>query len=62
MCFTHCTTGLYNFEVGECWHEGRFCFNEDARLEIIAAYVGLPGVVIRINTDQPQCFPKKEDL
>jgi hypothetical protein len=38
-------------EVDERGHASYPCFDEDARLEIIAADVGLPGMVLRINPD-----------
>jgi len=38
-------------EIDEDGHEGYSCFNEDARLELIAADIGKPGVVLRINPD-----------
>ena len=47
-------------EVDELGHEDHSCFNEDVRLEIIAANVGLPGIVVRINPDQPQCFNRRK--
>jgi len=43
-------------EVDEEGHSGRDCEEEDARLEIIAADLGRPGLVVRINPDQPPCF------
>jgi hypothetical protein len=36
--------------VAEYGHEGYGRFNEDARLELIAADTGKPGVVLRINS------------
>ena len=38
-------------EVDERGHASYPCCDEDARLEIIAADVGLPGMVLRINPD-----------
>ena len=46
-------------EVDEFGHNGNACFDEDTRLEIIAADVGLPGYVIRIDPDNPACFRHK---
>ena len=46
-------------EVDEFGHSGHECFDEDTRLEIIAADVGLPGTVVRINPDHPPCFRRK---
>ena len=46
-------------EVDECGHTEYACCDEDARLEIIAADVGLPGLVLRMNPDEPPCFGKK---
>lgn len=43
-------------EVDERGHPEAECEDEDARLEIIAADLGRPGLVIRINPDQPHCF------
>ena len=47
------------FEVDERGHASHDCFDEDARLEIIAADVGLPGVVVRLDPDSPPCFRRK---
>ncbi|OLP88080.1 hypothetical protein AK812_SmicGene30603 [Symbiodinium microadriaticum] len=38
-------------EVDEEGHEDRSCADEDSRLELIAADVGLPGLVLRLNPD-----------
>ena len=38
-------------EVDERGHASYPCFDEDTRLEIIAADVGLPGMVLRITPD-----------
>ena len=46
-------------EVDEDGHTENACGDEDARLEIIAADVGLPGLVLRVNPDEPPCFGKK---
>ena len=46
-------------EVDEFGHGGNACFDEDTRLEIIAADVGLPGYVVRIDPDNPACFRHK---
>jgi hypothetical protein len=46
-------------EVDEDGHADYACFDEDARLEIIAADVGLPGLVLRVNPDEPPCFGKQ---
>ena len=46
-------------EVDERGHAGYDCYDEDTRLEIIAADVGLPGVVLRLNPDAPPCFRPK---
>ena len=46
-------------EVDEFGHGGNACFDEDTRLEIIAADVGLPGYVVRIDLDNPVCFRRK---
>jgi hypothetical protein len=42
-------------EVDESGHEQYSCVDEDIRLELIAADVGLPGFVIRINPDVSPC-------
>jgi hypothetical protein len=54
---------LYRFEdryvqleVDEDGHEDRSCADEDSRLELIAADVGLPGLVVRLNPDHDGCF------
>ena len=46
-------------EVDERGHAGYDCYDEDTRLEIIAADVGLPGVVMSLNPDAPPCFRSK---
>ena len=46
-------------EVDEFGHAGNTCLDEDTRLEIIAADVGLPGYVVRIDPDNPACFRHK---
>jgi hypothetical protein len=46
-------------EVDEDGHAEYACCDEDTRLEIIAADVGLPGLVLRVNPDEPPCFGKK---
>jgi hypothetical protein len=54
--------GLYlQVEIDEHGHQQKGCAEEDSRLSLIAADVGLPGVVLRINPDQPgfECFRKK---
>jgi hypothetical protein len=38
-------------EVDEYGHPDKGCADEDVRLELIAADVGLPGLVVRINPD-----------
>jgi hypothetical protein len=43
-------------EVDENGHEDKSCADEDTRLELIAADVGLPGLVVRINPDHDSCF------
>ena len=46
-------------EVDERGHAGYNCVDEDTRLEIIAADVDLPGIVLRLNPDNPPCFRSK---
>ena len=46
-------------EVDERGHHGYACFDEDTRLEIIAADVGLPGAVVRIDPDSTPCVRRK---
>ena len=49
-------------EIDERGHASYPCYDEDARLEIIAADVGLPGMVLRLNPDEPSCFgPKRSN-
>ena len=43
-------------EIDEKGHWNYDCYDEDTRLEIIAADVGLPRIVLRLNPDSPQCF------
>ena len=38
-------------EIDERGHSRYDCYDEDTRLEIIAADVGLPGIVLRLNPD-----------
>jgi len=45
------STFYVQIEVDEDGHGQHDCFNEDARLEIIAADIGVPGVAVRINPD-----------
>ena len=47
-------------EVDEDGHEDYSCYDEDARLEIISADVGLPGLVIRIDPDETPCFKRRK--
>jgi len=47
-------------EVDEHNHEGYRCWDEDARLEIIAADVGLPGVVLRVNPDAAPMLKRRK--
>jgi hypothetical protein len=46
-------------EIDEKGHCNYDCYEEDARLEIIAADVGLPGMVLRLDIDSPKCFGAK---
>ena len=46
-------------EVDELGHTDYDCHDEDARLEIISADIGLPGLVVRLNPDEPPCFGRK---
>ena len=46
-------------EVDEEAHESDACYDEDVRLEIIAAYVGTAGLVLRLQCDSPTCFRRK---
>jgi hypothetical protein len=43
-------------EIDESGHEDRSCADEDTRLEVIAADIGLPGLVVRLNPDFDECF------
>jgi hypothetical protein len=47
-------------EVDEDGHEGYGCFNEDARLELIAVDTGKPGVVLRINPDAEPMLKRRK--
>lgn len=47
-------------EVDEYGHPDNSCWDEDARLEIIAADVGKPGVVLRINPDEAPLLKKRK--
>ena len=49
-------------EVDEFGHGGNACFDEDTRLEIIAAVGGLPGYVIRIDPGSSACFRHKRSV
>ena len=46
-------------EVDEYGHEDYGCYEEDARLEIISADVGLPGLVLRLDPDETPCFKRR---
>jgi hypothetical protein len=46
-------------EIDELGHADYDCHDEDARLEIISADIGLPGLVVRLNPDEPPCFGRK---
>ena len=46
-------------EIDELGHTDYDCLDEDARLEIIAADIGLPGLVVRLNPDEPPCFGRR---
>ena len=57
---------LYRFEdrfvqieVDEDGHEDRSCADEDSRLELIAADVGLPGLVLRLNPDAERALKRR---
>ena len=43
-------------EVDENGHADKAGVDEDTRLEIIAADVDLPGLVLRLDPDNPPCF------
>jgi hypothetical protein len=47
-------------EVDEEGHEGFACVDEDARLELIAADLGLPGIVIRVNPDAAPMLKRRK--
>jgi hypothetical protein len=49
-------------EIDENGHENTTCTDEDSRLELIAADVGLPGIVIRINPDSSPPMLKRRKL
>ena len=42
-----------HLEVDEFGHVDKACVDEDTRLELIAADVGLPGLVLRLDPDDP---------
>ena len=57
---------LYRFEdrflqveVDEEGHEDLSCADEDSRLELIAADVGLPGLVLRLNPDVERVLKRR---
>lgn len=47
-------------DVDEEGHAGTECDVEEARLEVVAADLDQPGLVIRINPDQPACFRRRQ--
>ncbi len=47
-------------EVDEFGHADKACVDEDTRLELIAADVGLPGLVLRLDPDNPPCFRHRQ--
>ena len=46
-------------EVDEEGHEDLSCADEDSRLELIAADVGLPGLVLRLNPDAERALKRR---
>ncbi|CAE7500981.1 WRKY19 [Symbiodinium sp. CCMP2456] len=46
-------------EVDEEGHENLSCADEDSRLELIAADVGLPGLVLRLNPDAERVLKRR---
>ncbi|CAE7941992.1 unnamed protein product, partial [Symbiodinium sp. KB8] len=46
-------------EVDEEGHEDLSCADEDSRLELIAADVGLPGLVLRLNPDAERILKRR---
>ncbi|OLQ01018.1 hypothetical protein AK812_SmicGene16288 [Symbiodinium microadriaticum] len=46
-------------EVDEEGHEDLSCADEDSRLELIAADVGLPGLVLRLNPDAERVLKRR---
>ena len=46
-------------EIDEEGHEDRNCADEDSRLELIAADVGLPGLVLRLNPDAERVLKRR---
>ena len=49
-----------HIEVDEFGHADKACVDEDTRLEVIAADVGLPGLVLRLDPDDPPCFRHRQ--
>ena len=49
-----------HLEVDEFGHADKACVDEDTRLELIAADVGLPGLVLRLDPDNPPCFRHRQ--
>ena len=49
-----------HLELDEFRHADKTCVDEDTRLELIAADVGLPGLVLRLDPDDPPCFRHRQ--
>jgi hypothetical protein len=50
---------MVDVEVDEQYHEDRRCWDEESRLNVIAADVQVPLAVLRLKVDNPPCFGLK---
>lgn len=46
-------------EVDELYHEDLSCWDEESRLNVIAADVQMPLAILRLKVDKPSCFGNK---
>jgi len=61
ILFVFCDLNFYlQIEVDENGHEGYDCADEDSRLELIAADLDMPGVVLRIDPDEAPLLKRRK--
>jgi hypothetical protein len=52
-------TWVIDVEVDEKYHGGLSCWDEESRINVIAADVQVPLAVLRLKVDEPACFGTK---